>query len=183
MTHLLTLPGLLTLASLAACTDPAAPAARPVAGPVAAGWALRTASYAGEYSLGGDPQQDPVGSLLVYPESDSTVLFYLDLNNGPPAFHVGSLYRRVVVRAGTALCAFKESYKEKACQLKITFTPRAAVIKTVSGANGCGFAERVNADSTYPRISTAVPMQFTTGEGTTLKCSEITPEKYNAASE
>jgi hypothetical protein len=182
------------LFALAACTDPAtnqpgndkptatAPpaAAAPVApvAPVAPAGPLTT-QYAGEYNWGDTTRQDAGGTLTVYPESDSTVLFYLDVSAGPPAFHVGQLYQRAVVRGGVAQCAFKEDYDEKGCRLTINFRPQAAVVSTVEGYGECGFGQGVYADETYRRTSSAVPQQFEEGAGRAVKFRETTPEQYN----
>ena len=172
------------LLGLAACTEatdqkaatatPAAPPAAPVpAGP-------RTAQYAGEYNWGDPRRKQAGGTLTVYPESDSTVLVYFDISNGPPAFHLGALLQRAVVRGGVARCAFKEDYDEKGCRLTITFTPKAATVTTEAGYGECGFGQGVYADETYRRTSTAIPQQFVNGEGAVVKFKGLDPARYQA---
>jgi hypothetical protein len=174
--------GCLLLLSLAACTDsteraPATPP--PAAGPAPkAPLGVQTAQYAGEYNWGDEQRKEAGGTLTVYPESDSTVLVYLDVSNGPPAFHLGQLYRRAVVRRGVARCVFKEDYDSTGCRLRITFSPSTAVVETEQGYCECGFGNAVNADETYRRTSTATPQQFESGEGKIVKFKNVTPEQY-----
>jgi hypothetical protein len=139
---------------------------------------VQTAQYAGEYNWGDAQRQEAGGTLTVYPESDSTVLFYLDVSNGPPAFHLGQLYQRAVVRQGVARCAFKADYDSAGCRLRISFSPKAAVVETEQGYSECGFGNAVSADETYRRTSTATPQQFENGEGKVVKFKSVTPEQY-----
>lgn len=97
-------PGLLLLATLGACTEPTNQATQAPAAPPKT---LLTSSYAGEYSWGDSTRKESGGTLYVYPESDSTVLLALDISYGPPAFHLGNLYRRAVVRRGVGRCAIR----------------------------------------------------------------------------
>lgn len=46
---------------------------------------LKTAVYAGVYTFGKDTEA-PNGSIIVYPETDTTILFYIELSNGAPAY-------------------------------------------------------------------------------------------------
>jgi len=174
-------PGLLLLAALAACTEPAdqsqkaAPAAPPHA-------ALLTAPYAGAYNWGDTTRAQAGGTLLVYPESDSTVLLALDVSNGPPAFHLGQLYRRVVVRRGVGRCAFQSEEDMSDCRLRLAFSPQAVVVSTEQGHAECGFGQGVSADETYRRTSAAVPPQFVDGEGRKVVFKNTTPEQFNSGS-
>lgn len=76
-------PSLLLLAALGACTEPTdqpakVPATLPAVPSPTPHTTLRTAACAGEYN-GGDParQRAAGGTLTGYPESDSTVLFWM----------------------------------------------------------------------------------------------------------
>jgi hypothetical protein len=175
------------LLSLAACTESAdqaattsVPATIPAVVTATAPAGPRTALYAGEYNWGDPKREQAGGTLTVYPESDSTLLVYFDISNGPPAFHLGALLQRAVVRGGIAQCAFKEDYDETGCRLTIAFTPQAASVKTAPGYGECGFGQGVSADETYRRTSTAIPQHFVNGEGTTVKFQGLDPQKYNA---
>jgi hypothetical protein len=185
MTRLLRCPGLLLLATLGACTEPAdqatkAPTTLPAAAPVTPHTTLLTASYAGEYNWGDPKRKEAGGTLTVYPESDSTVLLALDICNGPPAFHLGNMYRRAVVRRGVGRCAFQSEEDMLNCQLRLTFTAQAVVIDTEKGHDECGFGQAVSAGGTYRRTSAAVPQYFTDSSGDKTFFKKTTPEQYNS---
>jgi hypothetical protein len=166
-------PALLLLLTGCQPDQPAAtpPAARPAG--------FLTTAYAGEYNWGDPTRKQAGGTLTVYPESDSTVLVYFDSSNGPPAFHLGMLLQRAVVRRGTARLSFQNDAEDTGCQLAIAFTPQAAVVKTLKGQDNCDLGAGVYADATYRRTSTAVPQQFVNDEGTAVKFKGLNPEKYN----
>lgn len=184
MTRFYLRPGLLLLATLGACTEPAdqaakAPATPKAAAPAAPRTALLTVSYAGEYSWGDSTRKEAGGTLYVYPESDSTVLLALDVCYGPPAFHLGNLYRRAVVRRGIGYCAIRSEKDLLDCQLRLTFVAQAIVVDTEKGHGECGFGQAVYADGTYRRTSAAVPPYFTDGSGDKTFFKKKTPEQYN----
>jgi len=175
---------LLLLATLGACTAPADqtvqnPATSPAAASAPPRTALQTASYAGEYNWGDPKRKEAGGTLYVYPESDSTVLVALDVCYGPPAFHLGNLYRRAVVRRGVGHCAIRSEEDMLDCRLRLAFSPQAVVVETEPGHGECGFGQGVSADETYRRTSAAVPAYFTDATGKTF-FKKTTPEQYNA---
>ena len=185
MTRLFLRPGLLLLATLSACTEPAeqatkSPAAPPATAPAPAGGALLTASYAGEYQWGDPTRKQAGGTLTVYPESDSTVLLALDICYGPPAFHLGNLYRRAVVRRGVGHCAVRSEEDMLDCRLRLTFTAQAVAVVTEQGHGECGFGQAVYADETYRRTRAAVPSYFTDSSGDKTFFTKTTPEQYNS---
>jgi hypothetical protein len=184
MTRLFLRPGLLLLATLGACTEPTnqatqAPPAPPTAAPTVPQKDLLTSSYAGIYSWGDSTRKESGGTLYVYPESDSTVLLALDISYGPPAFHLGNLYRRAVVRRGVGRCAIRSEEDMLDCQLRLTFAAQAVVVATEQGHGECGFGQGVSADETYRRTSLSVPQYFTDSSGKTF-FKKTTPEQYNA---
>lgn len=186
MTRLFLRPGLLLLATLGACTEPVeqdtkALATSPAAVPAPPRATLLTASYAGEYSWGDSTRKEAGGTLYVYPESDSTVLLALDISNGPPAFHLGNLYRRAVVRRGVGRCAIQSEEDMLDCQLRLTFAAQAVVVDTEKGHGECGFGQAVSADGTYRRTSAAVPQYFTDSTGDKTFFKKTPPEQYNSA--
>ena len=99
---------------------------------------------------------------------------------GPPAFHVGQLYQRAVVRRGVAHCAFREAYDSLGCRLRLAFTPPSVVITTEKGHGECGFGQGVWADETYRCTSAAVPQQFDDGGGRKVVFKTTSPEQYSS---
>src|ERR1044071_2763340 len=53
-----------------------------------------SSSIGGVYAFGTDPDREAVGSVIIYPESDSTFLFDIDFNRGAPSYNMGLLEGR-----------------------------------------------------------------------------------------
>ena len=107
-------------------------------------------------------------------------LVALDVCYGPPAFHLGNLYRRAVVRRGVGHCAFRSEEYSQDCQLRLAFAAQTVVITTEQGHGECGFGQGVAADETYRRTSAAVPAYFTDATVDKTFFKKTSPEKYNA---
>jgi hypothetical protein len=73
---------------------------------------LKTAKYAGQYSFGKNVDEGPVGSVKIYPESDTTVLFYIDICRGAPSYNLGQRYSRLKIKNGVAIFFVKEVFDE-----------------------------------------------------------------------
>jgi hypothetical protein len=115
---------------------------------------LSTSRLAGtfSFSLGNDKAS---GTVLVYPETDNTILFYVDLNRGAPSYNMGSLFGRLKIEDNTL------------------------TIATIEKSYDCGFGHGVTVDGTYKRKSTRVPESFETAEGIKYSFKTTTPENYN----
>src|SRR5258707_15733728 len=61
---------------------------------------LITVKYAGTYSYGADIEKGRVGNISISPETDTTILFYVDVNRGAPSYNMGALYGRVKIING-----------------------------------------------------------------------------------
>lgn len=103
------------------------------------------------------------------------------MSNGPPAFHLGRLYQRAVVRRGVGRCAFKADYDSLGCRLRLVFAASKVVIETAPDHSECGFGNAVLANEMYYRTSTAVPRLFMDGEVEKVAFQTTTPKQYNAA--
>lgn len=168
-------------ALLAGCTDrpeattpPAATAAPAAAAHPAA---PATTRYAGVYTWREANNKDTGGTLTVYPESDSTILFQLEANGGAPAYNMANAFGRAHVRGDTATYFGKSPEDEHGCRLKIGFSPAAAKVILVSGAeNDCYFGGNFTPDGTYRRTSRAVPQQVIDETGDTLRFAHLPPD-------
>lgn len=119
-----------------------------------------TVIFAGKYSFGTTAEKENVGLAYIYSGSDSTILFYLDLNAGPPSLSMGSIYGEVLINKGKGIFnASLEGYK-KSCSLSFQFVNNKLIIKTVNNEDDCGFGHNVFADGTYKRISNKNPLYF-----------------------
>lgn len=138
-----------------------------------------TAKYAGIYSFGTDVEKGAVGSFTSYPESDSTILFFLDVCRGAPSYNQGQLFGRLVIQNNNALYFSKQPYDSNGCKLKIQFKGNELTIESVEGFDECSFGGNVSADNTYHRSDSSIPKYFL-NEGDTVVFKNITPEKMQA---
>lgn len=173
---------LLLLAVLAGCTDQTEATTPPTA-PTAALLATArvataaTTRYAGEYSWREADIEGMGGTLTVYPESDSTILFRLESNGGAPAYKMANAFGRAHVRGDTATYFGKAPEDEHGCRLKIGFAPTAAKVTLVSSTeNDCFFGGNFTPDGTYRRTSRAIPQQVVDEAGDTLRFAHLPPD-------
>jgi hypothetical protein len=138
-----------------------------------------TLNYAGTYSYGTDVEKGGIGTIFIYPETDSTILFYIDLNRGAPSYNMGSLYGRVKIYNGNGTFYTKFDFIDNSCKWTFQFSKDILTIKTVDGQYGCGFGHAVYADGNFKRVSNKTPDYFENGEGTKVYFKTTSPEKYN----
>ena len=135
-------------------------------------------NYAGVYEYGKDVEKEPVGQLTVYKQTADTYLFYLDVSNGAPSYHMGSIYGKLTVKEGKATYNEELDYAEKPCKLDFVFAGNS--IKITSGADiDCGFGNGVYADGDFTKTKTTATEFFVNGEGTKIYFNKTTPEDYN----
>src|SRR5258705_7715316 len=114
---------------------------------------LATSKYAGTYSFGKDIEKERIGTISIYPETDSTILFNIDLNRGAPSYNMGSLYGRVRITNGDGTFHSKFDHSDKGCKWTFKFSKNTLIIKTVEGQDECGFGAFVFADGEFKQIS------------------------------
>lgn len=140
---------------------------------------LQTSKYAGTYDYGGDPNRHRSGSMIVYPETDSTILFYVDLISGPPSYSLGELYGRIRITndSGTFNANFDSS--ESGCKWRLKFSKNAVRIKTLDLHYDCHFGHDVYADGVFKRKSRKIPISFDDQSGKTIYFKKVKPKEYN----
>lgn len=139
---------------------------------------ILTSKYAGIYSYGVNAEKERVGSITVFPETDTTVLFYIDLNVGAPSYNMGSLYGRVVIKNDTGTFFTKYDYEDNGCKWKFVFTKDDITIKAIEGQADCGFGHAVFADGVFNTQSNKVVEYFENMEGKKVYFKETKPEDY-----
>ncbi len=117
----------------------------------------RTSQYAGKYSLGTSIKKGPVGSIEVFAESDSTLLFYISLNRGAPSYNGGYLYGRVVINDGAGLYYNYSFDSTIGCKWLFQFSKNRITIETLEDGVECGFGYGVYADGTYKKTAGVRP--------------------------
>jgi hypothetical protein len=136
---------------------------------------LRTAKYAGVFSHGKNIEEGSIGSISFYPESDTTVIFYIDLNRGAPSYNMGALCGRIKIINGKGI--FKSSRDDvEICKWAFQFSKNILVIETLEHKDNCSFGGGVYADATYYRKSKKIPKSFINQEGERIYFDKIKPD-------
>lgn len=139
-----------------------------------------TIQYAGLYDMGGDIEEGRVGSVIVFAETDNTILFYLDLNRGAPSYNMGQLYGRLTIDDDKGIFDEKLWYVDKRCKLLYEFTEDILTINYLTEEDDqCGFGHAVWANGDFSRQNRLQPEFFRDQNGDTIYFARTSPEKYN----
>jgi hypothetical protein len=134
----------------------------------------RTEKYAGQYCYGDTFHS---GCADIYPESDSSILFYLSYYAGPPYYSLGELYDRVVVNGDSGLYSSFKQGDIYGCKFVITFLKDLLTINTMDDKYDCpGFGAHIMADESFKRIHSK-QLYFINLEQDTVYFT-IPPEKW-----
>ncbi len=139
---------------------------------------LLTYKYTGTYSYGKDIEKERIGNIFIYPETDSTILFYIDLNRGAPSYNMGSHYGRVVIKNGMGIFYTKNQYENGACQWSFEFSNKSLTIKTIKNNFDCAMGHGVYADGVFDLFSHKLVEYFENQEGRKTYYSKTKPEAY-----
>lgn len=136
-------------------------------------------SIAGTYSFGDDVELGPIGSVMIYPLTDHSALFFLDLCRGAPSYNTGRLSGEMTIRDHIGTYDSKKDGADYNCELKFEFSADALKITTNEESGDCGFGYAVYADNNYNLIDRSVPEYFITGESDTVTFSSLAAELYD----
>lgn len=139
---------------------------------------IKTYSLGGQYSFGANIDKGSIGLVYVYPESDSTVLFFIDVNRGAPSYNMGNLYGRLKVKSGVGVFTKNIAGEKKSCVLEFKFQSNNLNILTLADNDNCGFGYAVFADGTYKRSSKKIPQYFISMTGEKHFFKETDPNTW-----
>lgn len=137
---------------------------------------LLSSKYAGNYSYGKDIE-GPTGSICIYPETDTTVLFYIDINRGAPGYNMGSIYGQMKIVNSIGIFYTKFDYLDYGCKLTFHFSKNNLIVKGIE-QEGCGFGNAVYADGNYKKTSNKVLSYFQDKEGEKIYFKRTKPKDY-----
>jgi hypothetical protein len=150
-----------------------------------------TARFAGTYMFGSaihkdaDEEEDdyvgPGGRVLLYPESDSTMLFFMEVEKGEPANAIGRLNGRIILKSNKGIFTLNNPQGIPICKLSFQIEKRFLDIRTVDGLNNCGFGPGVRADNRFFRYSAEIPECYEVNGK--KSCFEKVPEKKNGTAQ
>ena len=139
---------------------------------------LITTKFSGFYSYGTDVEKGRIGTIFIYSETDTTILFYINLNRGAPSYNMGSLYGRVKITGDSGMFYSKFDYAAKGCKWTFRFTKNSLTIKTVDEEYDCGFGHAVFGDGEFKRKSKKSEDFFEDMEGKKIYFRTTKPEDY-----
>lgn len=137
-----------------------------------------TEKYSGKYSFGENVEKGPVGSVTVFAETDTTILFFIDICRGAPSYNLGQHYGRLKIENGKGIYFSKYDFAEKGCKWQVIIDDKTLTIKTIDGCYECGFGGNVIADNKYIRKDSTRPEFFTDGHGNKIFFGKTSPENY-----
>lgn len=124
----------------------------------------------GMYGYGPGADKGRTGAITIFPNDDSTLLFGINLSVGPPSYNMGALFDTLTLD-GSGHQGYFESdsgYDDKGCKWQVIFHGDSLSLKTLDGANDCGFGNGVYADGTYTLIDRNLPDAYTDQVGDTI---------------
>lgn len=125
-------------------------------------------TLAGTYSYGPGAEKGRTGSLTIFPQNDSTVLFYVNLNIGPPSYNSGELFDTLKVQQNKAIYNRTSGDVDSDCRWEIDFLGDSIRIRTLNNAYSCGFGGNVRADGIYKVQNHEIPKFVIKNQGDTL---------------
>lgn len=132
----------------------------------------------GIYSFGDNVERGPVGSVMVYPLTDNSALFFLEVCRGAPSYNLGQLFGQMTIKDNIGTYDSKTYGDDFNCVLKFKFTSQKLEVITESGHDDCGFGGNVYADHEYKLIDKSIPKYFINIEADTILFNGLTVEKY-----
>jgi hypothetical protein len=120
----------------------------------------KTAKYAGTYSYNWTNYSRPFGFLEVYPESDTSLLFYIENGKGEPSENTGIGYGRIIKKKDSAIFYMVNRDFFMDCKLYFKFLNGKIIIKTCGNHFDCGYGHGVYSDGTYYLKNRKIPKYF-----------------------
>lgn len=132
----------------------------------------------GTYSFGDNVEKGPVGSVFVYPLTDTSALFFLDVCRGAPSYNLGQMFGQITIKNNIGVYDSKLDDDDLNCLMKFEFKSDQLIVTTGDGRDDCGFGHAVYADNTYKLVNKSIPKYFINGEGDTIQFKGLTVDKY-----
>ncbi len=137
-----------------------------------------TLNIGGTYSFGDNVEKGPVGSVILYPLTDSSALFFLDVCRGAPSYNLGQLFGQMTIKNDIGIYDSRVDGDDFNCVLRFEFSSEQLKVTTDNGHDDCGFGHAVYADHTYRQLDKSIPQYFIDGQVDTTFFKGMTVEKY-----
>jgi len=135
----------------------------------------KTSKLTGVYSFGTSAEKGPVGQVIVYPESDTTILFYFESCIGPDSYSMGEIYGRVQLNSDTGTYT---NYNGLTCKSFFEFKADKLILKADFEKIDCGFGHKVYLNGQFKRTTKKVTDKFTDLDGREINFLVTKPDDY-----
>jgi hypothetical protein len=117
--------------------------------------------YGGTYAYGSTPDIGRTGIIYVYPNSDSTLLFYLELNRGTPSYNIGAIVGQMNIYShGEADFTMVKENDFINCSMNFWFNNDSLFVRTNDQAYDCGYGHAVFSDGDFKKTKKEIPLFF-----------------------
>lgn len=136
-----------------------------------------TTKYCGEYLTTQIGETSP--KIYIYPETDSTILFYLDFKKEETTTAFGSLYGQVKIKNDTGLF-YTDRFKSSTanCKLTFVFSNQNLQISTADNQYACGIDNVVIGHMDFERKSKKIIPYFINNNNKKVYYKKTKPEVY-----
>lgn len=124
----------------------------------------------GVYSFGIDAKVEAVGTVLIYPESDSSFLFWIDFTRGAPSYNMAQIEGRGRIVGDTGIYYNEFPDEVEACKIKFYF--KKDFVQIENEERNCGFGANCVIDHVYDRRG-VTPEFYVGPEGDTVYFSNL----------
>ncbi len=122
--------------------------------------------YAGTYSYGTTSDSGRCGVIYVYPNSDTTLLFYLELSGGAPSYNSGAIVGQMnIYSPGKADFTMIKENDFINCSMNFWFTNDSLYIRTNDEADDCGYGYAVYSHGDFKLTDKKKPEFFVDRRG------------------
>lgn len=129
----------------------------------------QTARCASTYSVDYPLALGGAADLLIYPESDNSVLYYIYLNRGAPSHNMDEMYGKIEIDGQWGFMHRQLDYVDEPYHWEVVFgTDGTLTISSKYDERGCGLGFDVYADGDYKKVSSETPKNFETYDGRKL---------------
>ncbi len=130
--------------------------------------------YNGIYSYGTTPDSGRTGVIYVNQNTDSTLLFYLELNRGAPSYNSGAIVGQMnIYSPGEADFTMKIEDHYINCSMNFWFTNDSLYIRTNDKADDCGYGYAVYSSGDFKKVKNKKPESYIDRSGEEFKFDEL----------
>ncbi|WP_461789653.1 hypothetical protein [Pedobacter sp.] len=128
----------------------------------------------GTYVFGDSGSGQAFGRLKIHPAADGQVLFFLEVNQGAPAYRMVQLDGELELDGRKGLYNSKVAAAGASCELSFDFLQGSVEVSVHPERNRCGFGGDVPLDHVFKLVDRAVPIDYVDAQGDTVLFERVT---------